>query len=315
MSDQTGNYFRNVESLGGILAFVHAAEQSSFTAAGRQLGISGSAVGKAVARLEQRLGVRLLHRTTRRVALTDAGGVFYQRARRALEDLREAELALLERSDVPRGRLRVSMPHNIGRLLLLPPLPRFLELYPQVDLDVHLDDRLVDIIGEGFDLVIRTGELADSSLVARRLGPQHFVLCSSPEYFSRHPVPLTPGDLAVHRCIHFRFPASGFLEPWSLCSEYADARIPSSLTFNSSDGLVLAALGGSGIAQLPVYLARAYIDAGRLVPVLTKYMAMRGSIWVAWPSNRYVAPAVRAFADFTIEHLPEAALRPVIPGE
>jgi DNA-binding transcriptional LysR family regulator len=311
MSDQTGNYFRNIESLGGILAFVRAAQQSSFTAAGRQLGISGSAVGKAVARLEQRLGVRLLHRTTRRIALTDAGGVFYQRALRALEDLREAEMALLEMSDTPRGRLRVSMPHNIGRLLLLPPLPGFIERYPQVDLDVHLDDRLVDIIGEGFDLVIRTGELADSSLIARRLGPQHFVLCGSPFYFSTHPLPLTPSDLAVHRCIHFRFPASGLLEPWSLCSDYADVRIPSSLTFNNSDGLVHAALGGSGIAQLPVYLARAHIDAGRLLAVLTSYMTVRGSIWLAWPSNRYVAPALRAFANFTIEHLPETALRPV----
>lgn len=314
MTDQNGQKFRSIENLGGVAAFVRAAEQSSFVAAGRLLGISGSAVGKAVARLEERLGVRLLYRTTRSVALTDAGALFYERAQRILDDLCEAEQVLLERRETPRGRLRVSVPHNVGRLLLFPSLAQFVARYPEIDLDVQLDDRLVDIVGEGIDVVVRIGELADSTLIARRLGPQHYVVCGTPDYFTRHPPPKTPCDLAVHRGIHFRFPTSGLVQPWSFCAEFAHAPIPGGLTFNNSDGIARAVLSGVGVGLLPVYVARPLIESGELRAVLTEYMVSRGSLWLAWPSNRHRSPALRAFADFVVEHLPEAQMRPIEPA-
>ncbi|MBR1217045.1 LysR family transcriptional regulator [Bradyrhizobium sp. U87765 SZCCT0131] len=311
MTSQTGQKVRNLDALGGVEAFVRAAEQSSFVAAGRLLGISGSAVGKAVARLEARLGVRLLARTTRSVTLTDAGAVFYERANRILEDLCEAEQVVMERRETPRGRLRVSLPHNVGRLILLPSLATFVERYPEIELDIQLEDRVVDIVGDGIDVVIRTGELADSSLIARRLGPQHFVICGSPAYFARHPPPVTPHDLVRHRCIHFRFPTSGMTQFWCFCEEYAQTPIPAGLTFNNSDGIAGAVRSDLGVALLPVFVARPLIESGELRAVLTDYMVPRGSLWLAWPANRHRNPALRAFVDYVVAHLPEEALAPI----
>ena len=195
--------------------------------------------------------------------------------------------------------------------MLFPPLAQFVARYPEIDLDIQLEDRVVDIVGEAVDLVVRTGELADSSLIARRLGPQHFVVCGAPDYFARHPVPRTPCDLATHRGIHFRFPTSGLLQPWPFAAEFAHTPIPGGLTFNNSDGIAQAVLSGVGVGLLPVYVARPFIDSGALCPVLAEYMVPRGSLWLGWPSNRHRSPALRAFADFVIEHLPETLMRPI----
>ncbi|NYH15502.1 DNA-binding transcriptional LysR family regulator [Paraburkholderia bryophila] len=227
-----------MDNLSGIVAFVQTAEASSFVAASQRLGVSPSAVGKSVARLEQHLGVRLLQRSTRRVSLTDDGERFYERCRQILDALNEAESMMLEANAVPRGRLRVSLP-TIGYRFLLPILPAFAERYPEIDLELDFNDRIVDVIEGGFDAAIRSGNLADSQLMAKRLGPFRFVLCASPGYLQRRGVPLTPADLADHACLRFRFPTSGKLQPWAFRgqSEEAAARFPTALTCNNMEAL------------------------------------------------------------------------------
>ncbi|WP_186040824.1 LysR family transcriptional regulator [Burkholderia gladioli] len=173
-----------MDNLNGIVAFVRTAETLSFVAAGRKLGISASAVGKTIAKLERSLGVRLFHRTTRRVTLTEEGRHFHERCHRILEELRDAEATLSASAQTPRGRLRVSLP-VIGYRFLLPVLPAFSARYPDIELDLDFNDRLVDVVEGGFDAVIRSGQLSDSSLMSRRLGPFRFVLCASPDYLAR----------------------------------------------------------------------------------------------------------------------------------
>ena len=292
-----------MDHLGGMAAFVQAAEMRSYGAAGRVLGLSASAVAKSVSRLEDRLGVRLLHRTTRRIGLTADGELFYERCKRILDELRDAEAALMETRAAPRGRLRVNAPQVAGRFLLLPYLADFLALYPEIELALDFDDRVVDVIEEGLDLVIRTGDLADSRLVGRRLGGQHFVACAAPDYLARHGTPRTPGELEGHRCIHFKFPSSGRLQPWPFRSEDGEPNLPTSLVFNNSDAVLWASLNGLGIGLLPVYVAHESLMAGTLRPVLTAQMAERGALWMLWPSSRQRSPKLRAFVDFMTARL------------
>jgi DNA-binding transcriptional LysR family regulator len=293
-----------MENLSGIVAFVHTAEASSFVGASQRLGLSASAVGKSVARLEQHLGVRLLQRSTRRVSLTEDGEPFYERCRQILDALSEAESMMLQANATPRGRLRVSLP-TIGYRFLLPILPEFAERYPQIDLELDFNDRLVDVIEGGFDAAIRSGELPDSQLMARRLGPFRFVLCASPAYLQRRGVPLVPADLAQHACLRFRFPTSGKLQAWALrgLPDDAAAQFPSALTCNNMEALRAAAELGLGIAYMPDFLAREAIRAGTLRSVLAGHLAHAGQFSVVWPSNRQLSPKLRALVDFLSERL------------
>lgn len=292
-----------MESLAGIAAFVHAAEQRSYVMAGRSLGISSSAIAKNVSRLEARLGVRLLNRTTRSIGLTEVGAVFYERCRRILDDVRDAEATLSQSRKRPQGRLRVSVPLIVGHHLLMPQLPAFRSRYPDIALDIELDDRVVDIVAEGLDVAIRSGDLPDSQLVARTIGPQHFVVCGSPSYFERHGMPKAPDDLLRHACIHFKYPSSGRLAPWAFRPPHENLRMPGSLTFNNTDAGLRAAIDGLGLAHLPVYVARPSIDAGLLRPALSDFMQPFGMISYIWPSSRLLSPKVRAFVDFTLPPL------------
>lgn len=200
-----------MDSFSGLESFVRAADLLSFAEAGRALGISASAVGKNVARLEQQLGLRLFHRTTRQVRLTQEGTLFHERCRRILDELHDARAAMQAAAETPRGRLRVSLP-AIGYRFLLPVLPEFQARYPEVELDLDFNDHLVDVVEAGLDVVIRSGDLADSRLVARRLGPFRFVLAASPAYLAERGIPLTPADLAGHTSLRYRFLNSGKLE-------------------------------------------------------------------------------------------------------
>jgi DNA-binding transcriptional LysR family regulator len=289
-----------VESLTGIVAFVRTAETLSFVAAGAQLGISASAVGKSIARLEESLGVRLFHRTTRRVSLTEEGTLFLDRCRRILDDLRDAEAMLSHAARAPRGRLRVSLP-TIGYRFLLPALPEFRRLYPDVELDLDFNDRLVDIVEEGFDAVIRSGTLTDSSLMVRRLGPFRFVLCASPAYLAGRGVPSVPKDLATHDGVHFRFPATGKLQEWLIAGDAV--HVPSALTCNNMEAVHAAAIGGLGIAYMPDFLAQEAIKVGTLRAVLGGYLVDPGQFSIVWPSSRHLSTRLRAFADFLCERL------------
>lgn len=287
-----------MESLSGIVAFVQAAEHLSFVAAGRALGISASAVGKNIAKLEESVGARLFHRTTRRISLTEEGAAFYERCRRILDDLRDAEAMLSNATRAPRGRLRVSVP-TIGYRFLLPVIPEFRRRYPDIELDIDFNDRLVDVVEEGLDAVIRSGALTDSSLMSRRLGPFRFVLCASPSYLERNGIPQLPSDLEKHDCLRFRFPTSGKLQAWQLTN--ADGidpfRRPSPLTCNNMEALRGAAISGLGIAYMPDFLAREAVDAGLLHTVLDAHLADPGQFSILWPSSRLVSPRLRVFID------------------
>lgn len=289
-----------MDSFSGLESFVRAADLLSFAKAGRALGISASAVGKNVARLEQQLGLRLFHRTTRHVRLTQEGAMFHARCRRILEDLDDARAMMSAAAEAPKGRLRVSLP-TIGYRFLLPVLPAFKERYPEVELELDFNDQLVDVIEEGLDVVIRSGELADSRLVARRLGPFRFVLAASPAYLERRGVPQTPADLARHACLRFKFPTGGRLEEWALPG--LPAQLPVELICNNMEAMLSGAVAGLGIAYMPDFLARDALARGELQRVLAPHLRHEGQFSALWPSNRQLSPKVRAFVEFASERL------------
>ncbi|WP_186127851.1 LysR family transcriptional regulator [Burkholderia gladioli] len=292
-----------MDNLNGIVAFVRTAETLSFVAAGRKLGISASAVGKTIARLERSLGVRLFHRTTRRVTLTEEGRHFHERCHRILEELRDAEATLSASAQTPRGRLRVSLP-VIGYRFLLPVLPAFSTRYPDIELDLDFNDRLVDVVEGGFDAVIRSGQLSDSSLMSRRLGPFRFVLCASPGYLARAGVPRGLADLAAHEGVRYRFPTTGKLQPWSLLPDGGEPpNLRCAMTCNNMEALRGAVIAGIGIGFMPDFLARDALAAGSLVEVLEPHSIAPGQFSILWPSSRQLSPKLRVFVDFMCEHL------------
>jgi len=208
-----------MDSLGSLNAFVQAAEARSFTIAGRQLGVSSSAIGKAVARMEERLGVRLLHRSTRSITLTAEGALFLERCRRIFSEIEAAELELSQTHEAPRGILRVSLP--LAGILMMPTLVAFMRAYPEIVLDLDFSDRVVDVIEEGFDAVVRFAEVGDSRLMTRALGTYRRRLVAAPAYLAAKGVPLIPDDLKSHACLHHKFPTSGKFERWPLWPEHA----------------------------------------------------------------------------------------------
>ncbi|MBT2117616.1 LysR family transcriptional regulator [Dyella sp. LX-66] len=289
---------KTLDSLGVLQTFVQVADTLSFVETGRLQGVSASAVGKAIARLEQQLGVRLFHRSTRSVALTAEGQLFLARCRRALDELELAEAELTDPSSEPRGTLRVSLP--LASSLLLPVLSDFMQAYPQVRLDLDFDDRLVDVIDEGFDAVLRVGEPGDSRLSARRIGTFRRLLVASPEYLARQGTPREPADLQQHECLHYRFPTSGKLERWPTPPE---VEIPVSMVCNDVDTRVCFAQRGRGIAYVPEHAVRAALASGELLPVLDDYAKVCGTFYLLWPSGRHMLPKLRAFVDFVGERL------------
>jgi DNA-binding transcriptional LysR family regulator len=288
-----------MDSLSGLFAFVRTAECGSFVAAGRMLGVSASAVGKGVMRLEAKLGVRLLHRSTRQLRLTDEGALFFERCRRILDDIGNAELELARLTEAPRGRVRVSLP-AVGYHLLLPVLPEFARRYPEVELDLDFNDRLVDVIDEGFDLVIRSGELADSRLMSRRLRPFELLLCAAPAYLAARGMPRQPSELERHACLRFRFPATGRLQPWFAAEEAGgiEPRLPATMTLNNIEAVLRAAIAGLGLACLPDFIADEALRDGRLVQALPGHRPVQGMFWMLWPTNRHMLPKLRVLVDF-----------------
>ncbi|WFF42013.1 LysR family transcriptional regulator [Salinicola endophyticus] len=293
-----------MNNLPGLLAFVRTADLGSFVAAAPRLGISPSAVGKAVTRLENELGVRLLQRSTRSLRLTEEGRVFYERCRSILDELDDARDALLKTRETPRGRVRLSAP-VIAYHLLLPILPALLARYPELELDLDFTDRIVNLIDEGVDIAIRSGELPDSRLKMRRLRPFQLLLCASPAYLERHGVPRCPRDLIEHVGIGFRYPNSGRLQAWPLVvpPDEPDLHVRHSLTCNNMEALQGAVLRGLGIGCLPDFLAAEALGQQRLVPLLMDHLDAPGQFNLIWPSNRHLSPKVRVVVDFLVAHL------------
>ena len=296
-----------MDSLTDIAVFVRVVEEGSFTAAAAKLGLSKSVVSKYVTRLEERLGARLLNRTTRRLSLTEVGRAFHTRSQLGLRELEEAEAEVSRLQGAPRGVLRINSPMSFGVLHIAPALPEFLALYPELTVDMNLDDRQIDLIEEGFDLAIRIGELPDSSLVARRLGPCHHVVCGSPGYFEKLGIPRTPEDLRQHNAITFKYQDSPsewhFVRP-----DGSVVRVPVSGTIqmNNSLGLREALLRNVGITLTPSFVVGADISAGRLRTVLTEYRALELSIYAVYPERRHLSPKVRAFVDFLARRITDS---------
>ncbi|MDF3837733.1 LysR family transcriptional regulator [Cupriavidus basilensis] len=286
-----------MDNLGSIGVFVRVAERLGFSAVARELGVSPSAVGKAMARLEERLGVRLLHRSTRTLALTAEGKRFLERCRRILSEVEAAELEMSQASEMPHGKLRISLPRYSG--LFEPVIADFMQRYPAVELDLDFSDRLVDVIGDGFDAAVRAGTLADSGLKRRRLGTFRRVLVAGPKYLETHGRPQQPADLQAHACLHYRFPSTGRLEKWPL-PRTADDDLPDpprTLICNSVEMRIHLALRGQGIACLADFMVAEHLRTGELQTILDGCTDKSGEIWVVWPASRDLSPKLRAFID------------------
>jgi DNA-binding transcriptional LysR family regulator len=291
----------DIESL---TAFVAVAEDGSFNAAGRRLGRDATVVSRRVQHLEQRLGVRLVERSTRSIALTEAGQSYLRHIRPLLRDLINAgQEAERYSSGEPRGRLRLALPGSFGRMWLMPILVEFLESYPGVTLDVAFSNRFVDLIGEGFDLAIRLGVLPDSRLVSRKLADRRRMIVASRSYLERHSAPETPDDLAAHDCLIF----SGKQNPnvWDfIMPSGAQLSVPVSGSFISDDAeaLVLASIKGHGLLYATDWLVGRELADGRLVPVLGNHpVPDEGGIYVVHPSTQHVPNKTRAFANWIAE--------------
>lgn len=292
-----------MDRFGSLNIFVRAAETRSFTEAGRQLGVSSSAVGKAISRLEGRLGVRLFHRSTRSITLTPEGALFLTRCQRIVGEIEAAETELALANSAPRGRLRVSMP-MVGKLLM-PAIGEFIKAYPDITLDIDFSDRLVDIIEEGFDVVMRTGDVSDSQLVTRSMGTYIHLVVASPAYLAAHAPLKEPEDVVNHACLQHRFPTTGKLRRWSLArnGETLDLDLPMTAVASAVEPLIALAEQGLGLACVPDFTVRAQLEDGTLVAVLREYCDTQSVFRALWPSGRQLSPKVRAFVDFMSQHL------------
>jgi DNA-binding transcriptional LysR family regulator len=288
-----------VEDLNDIAVFVAVVDAGSFTLAAERLKVSRPAVSKQVSRLEESLGVRLLHRTTRRLSLTEAGQIFHERASRGLDDLAEAraEVAFLQQK--PRGKLRINVPMSFGILHVAPLLPEFLRENPELSVEMDLSDRKLDVIEEGFDVSVRISDLPDSSLVARRLARCRHVIVAAPEYLERHGEPKTPADLQAHDVLGYSLQHSAlqwhFLAP---DGQPEQVTVSGRLQANNSLALRESLLAGMGIARTPAFLVGEDLRKKRLVTVLGDYRSPEVSIYLVYPQRRHLSPKVRAFADF-----------------
>lgn len=289
--------------LQGISVFVRAVETGSFTAAAQRLGVTKSAVGKSVATLEQRLGVRLLERTTRRLALTEEGADFYQSCLTVLAELDQAEARAASRRREVAGTLRISLPLSFGRRWVMPHLFKITRRHPQLCLDVGFSDRAVDLLEEGIDMVVRLGDPGNSAFLASRyLGHQRVLTCASPAYLAERGTPAHIVDLDAHDCIAFG--SQGRILPWILQDETGHTTtvtIHGRHTISDGDALRAATLEGLGIAQLPTWLVSDALRSGALISVLGAEGVRGAPIHALWPVTRDLAPKIRATVDELLE--------------
>ncbi|MCW8914901.1 MAG: LysR substrate-binding domain-containing protein [Magnetovibrio sp.] len=292
-----------MDTLNAMRAFVTTVDKGSFSQAARTLGASKATLSKQVAALEDHLGVRLLHRTTRKLNLTDEGRVYVERARRILEDLEDAEDAVSPLGAEPRGRLRVSAPHTFGAMHLCDALASFVERYPHVHLDIEFSDRLVNLVDEGFDAAIRISTLKDSTLIARRLAPVNMILCASPIYWKKHGKPKHPNDLVDHQAIIYSYLSTPGEWTFQDGGKPFNVKISGNFTTNNDVVIRSAAVQGVGIFHGPAFIMNQAIRKGLLEPALEDYYTDPLNVYALYPSSRNLSPKVRAFVDFLVEWL------------
>ena len=292
-----------MDRLSEMQAFVTVVDQGGFTDAAKKLGMSKSAVSKHISALEQRLAVRLLNRTTRRVSPTEVGLAYYDRAQAVLHDAAEADSMVTAMQETPKGKLRVSVPVSFGVNQLSTAIAKFLCAYPEIDINMILDDRFVELVAEGFDLAIRVGRLEDSSLKARKLAEARTVLIASPAYIKANGAPASIEELCNHQLMHYTNLATGnFWKLRSSSGEERQIRVGGRLTANNGDSLLKAAEAGLGIALLPTFILRDGLETGRLVEVLPENAPEPLGIYAIYPEGKFTQPKLRALIDFLVEH-------------
>ena len=290
-----------MDRLNGMRHFVEVVNASGFSPAADKLGLSRAQISKSVMQLESHLGVRLLNRTTRRISLTESGKVYYERCLSILEDIEELESSTSDQNKIPRGRLSVCAPTSFGILHLQDALTDYLKVYPEVQLSLSLSDRFIDVVKEGFDVVIRIAELEDSSLIARKISPCKRVFCASPEYLKENGVPNVPQDLAIHQCLVYTNDLK--LGTWSLegSNGIEKVKVNGPVCADNGDMLKAAALKNLGVTLLPTFLVGDELKAGRLVPILENYCPTDIAIYAIFPSRRFLSAKVRTFVDHLSE--------------
>ena len=298
-----------------MAVFAQVVEEESFSGAARRLGLSKSSVSKHVTQLEERLGAQLLHRTTRRLSLTEVGRAFYERCAQIVREVEEAELEVGNAQEAPQGLLKLNAPMSFGHLRLAPVIAEFLGQHPRLRVEMVLDDRVVNAIEGGFDVTIRVAPaLADSSLIARRLAPNRVVVCGSPDYLARRGVPRTPADLVRHACLLYTYVAPG--DAWHFVGPQGGEWVPVSGSFRANNGDVLreAAIAGLGLVQIPSFIVGPDLARGALQAVLVPFEDRSTAIWALYSPTRHLSTKVRAFLDFLAERLgPEPPWDPPEP--
>lgn len=299
-------YFDDV-LLGSIELFCFAAELGSFTAAATAASVTPAAVSRSIARLEERLGVRLFVRTTRQIRLTDGGRIYFEQCRQALSQLTDAERQVTGSQAKPAGMLRVSAPTPFAHYRLLPLLGEFRRKYPDVTLDIHISNRNIDFADEGYDLAIRGRAPADSNLIARKLEDAELVLVASPAYLKRHGKPRKLEDLAKHECIQFELPSTGRRIPWLFMQDGVETEMPTNGGLCCSEevlGIVTLARAGAGLVQTYRYVVEQDLERGDLVELLPQHGGTSRPFILLYPHARHLSLRVRTFVDFLVAHMP-----------
>jgi len=288
-----------MDRIDAMAIFAKVVDEGTLSGAARRLALSKSAVSKQLAQLEERVGARLLHRSTRKLSPTEAGRTFYDRCIRIVRDVEEAEGEAAHAHSAPQGVLRVNLPPSFGHLHVAPLLPEFLAQHPKLSLDLALDDDTLETIAGGFDVTIRPAlALEDSSLVSRRLAPCRCVVCGSPEYFARNGIPREPADLERHNCLIYSYPASRRAWHFAGPSGRTWVRVSGSMRANAGDVLREAVLAGVGLVQLPTFIVGPDLARGALEAVLVPWEDTTAAVWALYPPARRHSSKVRSFVDF-----------------
>lgn len=292
-----------MEDLQRMAIFARVVETKTFSAAARDLGLSKSLVSKQVTQLEKSVGARLLHRTTRNMSLTEVGTILYAHCARIMEELQEAKLAVGRLHSEPRGILRISAPVAFGTLHIAPALPKFLARYPELKVDMVIDDRFVDLAEEGYDVAVRIAREPAQNLVARKIASVKLTMCATPDYFARKGIPQAPSDLERHNCLTYTY--FNPRDPWRLRGPDGDISVPATgnLRLNDDQALSQAVLGGLGVALLPTFIIGKEIQSGKLQSVLSDYIPLERHIFAVYLPTRYLPAKVRAFIDYFLEHI------------
>lgn len=298
-----------MDKLTEIAVFVEVVEAKSFTAAAERLCIAKSVASKYVTRLEERLGARLLNRTTRRLSLTEAGSALYQRGRLALDEIATGERFVSYAQAAPRGRLKINAPVTFGILRLSPLVPEFLASHPEITLDVSYNDRFVDVIEEGYDVTLRiTSVLPDSRLFARRITPIHFVVCAGHTYLQRAGRPKAPHDLIGHNCLIYTLTSAGNEWDFSGADGKRSVSVSGNYQSNNSLGIRDMLLAGTGLARIPTFVVGEALQSGELVRLLDDWSIEPSTLFAVYPHNRFLSPKVRAFVDFVADRFAPPAV-------